>query len=347
MLERLPVPARGGGRPRGRRSEPRHGVAVAGAARVVRQPRRVRAPRLLERMEHHPIQLVLPDRRDLVLDRPPREVVAERERTVLQGEQARVDAGVDRRGRRARGLRQQPQLRRAGNDGGQLDHGARVGTERGDAQSDRLAHARRHRGAGGRRQRFGDEERVAARHAVQIRGLPAGPLRQHRDRLLRQRRRLDPPRALAAQRPEYAPDLGQLSQRVGAAGHDQAAARARQPPPKQGHEVERRVVRPVQVLDHEHRGRARGQLVERRRQDVLARTTFLDRRGNRTADLPRDVQQRPHRARRDERIARAPEHAPRVGPRDDGGDQRRLADAGLARDDHDPPLGPRLVDRRL
>ena len=53
VLERLPVPAAQRWPPGGRRSEPRDRVGVAGAARVVRQPRRVRVARLLERVQHH------------------------------------------------------------------------------------------------------------------------------------------------------------------------------------------------------------------------------------------------------------------------------------------------------
>jgi hypothetical protein len=86
----------------------------------------------------------------------------------------------------------------------------------------------------------------------------------------------------------------------------------------------------VQVLDDERGGLA--QLVEHRREQVLARTR--DRLGERAARLVGDVAQRPHRPRRDQRVAGAPQHAVPVGER---GHQRRLSDPGLAgHDDHAP-----------
>ena len=69
---------------------------------------------------------------------------------------------------------------------------------------------------------------------------------------------LDPAHALARERGQHAADLGQ---RLAAAGEDQAAGRAHEPAAEQRDEVERRVVGPVQVLDHEHG--AGGELVER------------------------------------------------------------------------------------
>jgi hypothetical protein len=68
----------------------------------------------------------------------------------------------------------------------------------------------------------------------------------------------------------------------------------------------------VEVLDDEHR--AGGELVERGGEHVLAR-----RPSSAASSAPpacaRDVAQRAHRARRDERVARAPEHAPRPSRR--------------------------------
>ena len=158
----------------------------------------------------------------------------------------------------------------------------------------------------GRRQRLGDEERVAARDGVQVGGIAAGPLRELGDGVgatAPLARSAASPRA-AARRARAGPRAG-----LGPAGDDHAARRAGQAPPEQRDEVERRVVGPVQVLDHEHgaarparsasrRGRARGR---------RPRSRIRTRRRGRS----RDVAQRPHRPRRDQRVAGAPQHAVR------------------------------------
>ena len=84
-----------------------------------------------------------------------------------------------------------------------------------------------------------------------------------------------------------------------------------QPAAEQRHEVERRVVGPVQVLDHQH-GLV-GELVERGGEHGLA--AAVDRRRRSVPPASRgDVAQRAERARRDQRVARAPQHAARSSP---------------------------------
>jgi hypothetical protein len=178
---------------------------------------------------------------------------------------------------------------------------------------------------------------------MEIRRIAAGAAREQRDGRVRERLRLDPPDALQRQGGEHAPHLRPLAQRIAAAGQDQAAGGAHQSPAQQRDEVERRVVRPLQVLDDEHRGGR--QLREGRRQRALPRAR-LDRREHRASDVARHVAQRTHRARRDQRIARPPQDAPRAQRRARGPHERRLADARLADDDHDPTRGGGLLDRR-
>jgi hypothetical protein len=120
---------------------------------------------------------------------------------------------------------------------------------------------------------------------------------------------------------------------------------ARQPPAEQRHQVERRVVGPVEVVDHEHR--AAGERVERGGEDVLACAGRLERGEERAARVARDVAQRAHRARRDQRVAGAPQDARARQRRADLADQRRLADARLACDHHHAPHGGRLAERGL
>ena len=121
--------------------------------------------------------------------------------------------------------------------------------------------------------------------------------------------------------------------------------RAHEAPPEQRHEVERGVVGPVQVLDDQHGGA--GERVQRRAQHVLARAVAVERLQHRAAEGPGDVAQRAERARRDQRVARAPEHAPLVQRLGDRGHERRLADPRLADHGHDATGVAGLRQRRL
>ena len=69
---------------------------VARAARVVHEPGEVGVAGLLERAQHLAVELAAAHGRDPLLDREPRQVVAERERLAAQLQQAGVDARVDR-----------------------------------------------------------------------------------------------------------------------------------------------------------------------------------------------------------------------------------------------------------
>jgi len=101
----------------------------------------------------------------------------------------------------------------------------------------------------------------------------------------------------------------------------------------------------VKVLHDDDRGRR--ELVERGGEHVLARARPVERGEQRPAGLARHVAERAHRARGDQRVAPAPEDAPRAHGAADLGDERRLADAGLAGHDGDPPGAARIRDRRL
>jgi len=347
VLERLAVPARSARRPRGRGREPADGARVARAPRVVGQPGGIRSVLGLERLQHHAIQRSTVDRRDLVLDRPACELVAEAQRLAPHAEDPRVDAGVDRRGRRAHGLREQPQLGGARDHGSELDHGPCLRAQRGDPLGQRVTDAHRHAAVLRGGQRLGDEERVAARQGVQVGRITAGAPAEQRDGVRRQRRELDASHAVAGQRAEHATHLGPLAQRVGPARHHQASARTREPARQQRHEVERRVVGPVQIVDHEDRRLARPQRVERGREDLLPRRSPLHQLQQRAADGPGHVPERTHRTGRDERVAGAPQHAPRSAAGAHRGHERRLADPRLAGDDDDPTRRRRLVERGL
>jgi len=102
---------------------------------------------------------------------------------------------------------------------------------------------------------------------------------------------------------------------------------------EQAEQVERRLVRPVHVLQEEHR-RPRAQLVEQRGEHVVRPRAARDEPGERLADLGRDVGDRPERAGREERVARTLQHAHvrrALGAK--APDERRLSDTRLAGDE--------------
>jgi len=101
----------------------------------------------------------------------------------------------------------------------------------------------------------------------------------------------------------------------------------------------------VEILDDQDR--CRRELVERGGEHVLARARAVERRKQRPAGLAGHVAERAHRARGDQRVARAPEDPPRAHGAASGGDERRLADARLAGHDGDAPGAARVRDRRL
>src|SRR4029453_15520121 len=95
--------------------------------------------------------------------------------------------------------------------------------------------------------------------------------------------------------------------------------------------VERRLVCPLQILEHEDGRPARCELADQRRGNGLWLSAFVHDLKELAARLLRDIDERPQRRRREERIAGAPEKTGRVvlmgaEPSQEG----RLADARLA-----------------
>ncbi len=119
-------------------------------------------------------------------------------------------------------------------------------------------------------------------------------------------------------------------------------------PAEDAQHVERRLVRPVDVLDHDDRG-AVGLREERPRHRPgvrPGREQLLER----PARAVGDVGERAERARRGEVLAR-PGEDPRLRSPAELADERGLADPGLAADEHEPAaLAPGLredVEQRL
>ena len=119
-----------------------------------------------------------------------------------------------------------------------------------------------------------------------------------------------------------------------AVGQHQQQGQRRDPAGEEPHEVERRLVGPVQVLHHEH-ARAGTQGVEHRREDLVLGRGAAQQCGHRRAQLVRDVAQRAERAGGAQRVAHAPQRLRVAGPLDEGAQQDGLADARLAGDEDD------------
>jgi hypothetical protein len=191
--------------------------------------------------------------------------------------------------------------------------------------------------AGG--ERFDDEERVAGGLAVELVGVDAVRLGELRDRPRREREELHPPdRPARCQLSEHDPERMRTVQLVVAvAGHDQGRHRLH-PAGEQPQDVERRLVRPVHVFEDEHGRDPRAQLPRERRHHLVRHRTTLDDRLELAAGPLGDGDERPERARREERFAGAPEDPRRSAVLfAEPPHERRLADARLAADQQDMP----------
>jgi hypothetical protein len=120
---------------------------------------------------------------------------------------------------------------------------------------------------------------------------------------------------------------------------DEERPAQREPAAQKRDHVERRVVGPMQVLEHHDRAGALARTVERLEQRVehLAALAIGDPLLEGATDLAGDVVQRPEGAWGQQWVASAPQHP---GPRRDRvgerGYERGLAGAGLSGDDRDP-----------
>ena len=126
------------------------------------------------------------------LDREARELVAEGHRAVLLRQHTGAEAFAQR-GERLRAHRfQQPELRLWWRDCDHVEQRACLGRQTGGAGEHRIPHGGRDLLCAGRRQDFGDEERVAGRFAKEVLTVDAGGAGHRRDRREGQRMQLDP-----------------------------------------------------------------------------------------------------------------------------------------------------------
>lgn len=123
-------------------------------------------------------------------------------------------------------------------------------------------------------------------------------------------------------------------------GDEHEGSRASDPASEQPEHIERGLVGPVHVLDHENDRLATAQLVEQRGSDLMRPSARSHQLAQRTPQGVGDAQERTQRARREERIAGAGDH-PRRGAVlvAEAAHQRGLADTRFTPEEHQPAAG--------
>ncbi len=333
MRRGLAVRADGGcvlGR-RGRQLE--HRRDVSRSLGVVREPREVRRPvrRRAQQGESPRVELDPPARSERVLDREPGQLVAERRGSVRHRDHSRGRAVVEAFEGVAGERFEQPQLGVGRHDREGLEQLPRTRVEHGSAREHGVADGGRD-ASGACGEHLDDEERIAAGRAIQRLRVDAVRLRQGGYRVLRKRSDREAAREPAGR--QLAQDDPERMLRVDlavAVADDHERGNRLDTASEQPEDVERRLVRPVRVLEDEDGARLRRELVRQRRRQLVRHRARLDGRPKLAADVVGDRQHRTERARREQRVAASPEHA-HLGfvalpepPHD-----RRLPDARLA-----------------
>ena len=319
-----------------------HRRAVTRGLGMMREPRGLAASG--ERDQRRPMQADAPVGRELVLDRRARDLVAERDRVALgaqhPGRQARLELRqfVARDGARAarspRAAARPPPPPAAAGPG-------RAGAPRGRARR----RARWTACAAATRQHLGHEERVAAGARMQPGAVDAVRRGQPRHGRRRQRPDRDPVRRTKVA--EHDAQRVIALQLVVAIGRDHQRRHRRHAAAEQLHQIERRLVGPVQILQHDDRRTA--QRTPQRHEHLTGGCPTLGQLGQLAADLGRDVEQRPERPRREQRLTAPGEHRHRRVPLAEGAHQRGLPGARLPGQQHQLPstTGPHLRQPRV
>ena len=130
---------------------------------------------------------------------------------------------------------------------------------------------------------------------------------------------------------------------VVAVGRDDENGNGLDPAGEQPQDVEGSLVRPVHVFEHEDGRSMRAHVANERRHDLVRLRAALDQCAQLAADAFRYGKKRSERARREEHVAGAPEHAiPLRLLVAELADERRLPDPCLAGHEHEAPA---TIDR--
>jgi hypothetical protein len=192
---------------------------------------------------------------------------------------------------------------------------------------------------------LGHEERVPARERVHLRGRVRRALGQAPDPGGRERWQVDPPGAALAgelAQCQSEPVIG--CEGIVAEGHEQQDRQLGDPATEEAEQVQRRLVRPLHVFDHQHPEVGdRGRRLQHRVEDLVARRRRPYGVQQRAAELSRHVVHRTQRSRREQAVAQAPRPRGVDQPALQLFDQRGLAHSRLTGDQDEPARAdPRL-----
>ena len=289
-------------------------------------------------------------RRNRFLDRQPRQLMSKRDACVHGGDDPRRHALGEMLDLLARKLIEKPELTSARDHRDRIEQGPRrVRQPCGpcehripDRRGDRLTIGCQH---------LGDEERVPARTRVKLLGIDVVRRRQLGHGCLGEWVDGDPSGGADDLAQHHAQPVRSVEFIVAIAGEHQRGSR-RDPGADQRQDVDRGLVGPVQILQHQHRRRPAAKLAKEGRRDLVR--TFRSRDGalELTSDRLGDVEQRSERTRRLQRRTRAPHHAARAADVvAEALEHRRLPGPGLAANEHQsagragPDLAQQLCER--
>ena len=305
VRRRLAMGADGGRSLRRGRAILQHRGCIARALGIFDQLRKIGAPaRAAHRRQGEPVQLAPPRRAEIDQDGVAHQLVAEDD--AVPGLLQHADAqAFGQPVERAQHLLEQAMLDAVADHRRRVQHLARRRIEPLGARQHRVAHGARQACATAR-QDLGDEERIARGLAMQAGGIDRASARQAPHRGERQPRQLDAHRRLGRGEVAHHQAQGRARSLVLAIGQHQQGARLGDAPAEELDQVERRVVGPMDVLDHDQGRRLRPpQHVEHGGEQRRARRAGLERGQQVGAGLARDVVEGPERRRREQRIAMA------------------------------------------
>jgi hypothetical protein len=305
---------------------------VAGGLRVVCEPGEVACAvrRFSEGRERSAVELGSPGRSERLLDGYSGELVAEGDAALTGHEHARHETFVQMLEALLAERLQEPELGLRRYDGDGLEQSGGRRGETGCAGEHRVADRGRDP-VSLRREGLRDEERVSGSLAIEILDVDVVGLRERRHG--DGRKRLEPEAEDSLPGGELAdqdPQRVHALELVVSIGHEDEARRVLDPASQQPDDVERRLVRPVCVLEHEDR-RPRAKLTQQLRRDLVRTGSARNERSELATGHVRDIEEWPQRTRREECLARPREHTDRRGLL--GAEplhERRLADPGLS-----------------
>ncbi len=293
------------------------------------------------------MELAAPLRRDGALDRKPCELVAERDGVSAGLEHAGGDAFVEMtRMPRERSL-EQPELGPRRYECGTLEKASGRHRKPGRTGEDSVANRRRQAVASGAEE-LRDEERVTAGEREDRGTVSRMRCGEPADGLGCQRRHLETVDRRSGGEVSEQDAKWMVVGDLVAEGDDDERRRLGDPAADDPKDIERGLVGPVRILDHEH-DRA-SQLLEQCHRDVAWMAPRLDGRRERSPDLRRYVGEGAERSGRREMLARTGERAATM-LRGETTYERGLADAGFAADEDEPAAGfarsGEAVEKRL